>query len=139
VEQGLPACKAGGVSGATTGVPRIAGIQTFSLLHFAQSPSRVTRTQRHNALFLTKVFVKLRGIETAQTHSAISRHQALNQHPRVHKNQSLLTHQDKHLSTIKKTREGLKIFLPTSLNHFFYPSILKYYKLRGENKKKELK
>lgn len=90
--------------------PLKACLQLYFACTLPPSPFIVTRRQRHDGLFLTNVFVKLKGIRTTQNHRANNRKHTLNQHPRGDKNQNLLPHQDnnpyQHISTSKKTREG---------------------------------
>lgn len=92
--------------------PLKASLQLYSTCTLPPSPFIVTRRQRHDGLFLTNVFVKLKGIRirTTQNHRINNRKHTLNQHPRDDKNQNLLPHQDnnpyQHISTSKKTREG---------------------------------
>lgn len=90
--------------------PLKACLQLYSACTLPPSPFIVTRRQRHDGLFLTNAFVKLKGIRTTQNHRVNNRKHTLNQHPRDDKNQNLLPHQDnnpyQHISTSKKTREG---------------------------------
>lgn len=100
-------------------------LQLYSACTLSSSPLIATRKQRHDGLFLTNVFVKLKGIRTTQNHQVNNRKHTLNQHPREDKNQNLLSHQDnnpyQHISTSKKTREDSSLMWILS-----YLSTLKY-------------
>lgn len=86
---GLPACKAGDLSWAMTWAPKITCIPPCLTWSLTPSLFIVTRTQRHNGLFLTNVCVQLKGIRTTQTHLVIGRHQAWIQYPWEDKYQPL--------------------------------------------------